>query len=144
MFEALKEAKKAYRKDEIPVGAVVVRNGKIIARGHNLPISKCDTTAHAEVVALRKASKKAGNYRLVGTSVYTTIEPCPMCAGALVNARVREVVFGCRDAKSGACGSVMNIVDNKKLNHRIKIIPGILEEQCRELLQEFFKDKRRK
>ena len=142
MLEALKEARKAYKKDEVPVGAVLVKNGTIIARGHNQPISKLDPTAHAEILALRKASKTLKNYRLYGIILYVTLEPCPMCAGALVHARIKEIVYDCPDVKSGACGSVTNIASNKKLNHRIKITSGILEKECRSLIQKFFKLKR--
>jgi tRNA(adenine34) deaminase len=142
MLEALKEAKKAYGRDEVPVGAVVVSGGRIIGRGHNLPISRRDPSAHAEMSALRGAAKKMNNYRLGGAVMYVTLEPCPMCAGALVNSRIREVVFGCRDARSGACGSVMNIADNAKLNHRVEVTGGVLEKECRELLRKFFREKR--
>ncbi|MHB9155897.1 MAG: tRNA adenosine(34) deaminase TadA [Endomicrobiales bacterium] len=141
--EALKEAKKAEAKGEVPVGAVVVLDDTIVGRGHNLPITRRDPAAHAEILALRKAAKKLANYRLPGCRIYVTIEPCPMCAGALVWARVAEVVFGAADPKAGACGSVFNIVYNKKLNHRLKIRGGVLEQECRSLIQQFFKDKRK-
>jgi tRNA(adenine34) deaminase len=144
MNEALKEAGKAEAKGEVPVGAVIVRDGRIVGRGHNQNILRSDPTAHAEVIALRKASKKLKNHRLAGCTIYVTIEPCPMCAGALVWARIAEVVFGTPDPKAGACGSVMNIVYNKKLNHRMKITGGVLGADCRSLIQDFFKKRRRK
>jgi tRNA(adenine34) deaminase len=140
--EALKEAAKAEILGEVPVGAVVVENDTIVGRGHNLSITKNDPTAHAEIVALRNAAKKLKNYRLPGCKIYVSIEPCPMCAGALVWARIAEVVFGAPDSKAGACGSVVNIVYNKKLAHRMKITGGLLEPECRSLIQNFFKKKR--
>lgn len=142
MLEALREAKKACKKDEVPVGAVVVYGNKIIGRGHNQPITSNDPSAHAEIIALRGAAKKMYNYRLNEARLYVTVEPCPMCAGALVNARVKEIIFGCADAKAGACGSVMNVANSRKLNHRIKVTRGICERQCRGLMQGFFKSKR--
>jgi tRNA(adenine34) deaminase len=141
--EALKEAKKAERKGEVPAGAVVTFNDRIIARGYNQSITSNDPTAHAEIVALRKAAKNLKNYRLSGCRIYVTIEPCPMCAGALVWARVSGLVFGAYDKKAGACGSVANIAHNKKLNHRVKITGGVLEKECSNLIQKFFRKKRR-
>ena len=141
--EALKEARKAERIGEVPVGAIIVQNGKIIARGYNKNITSNDPTAHAEIVALRKAAKKLKNYRLNGCGIYVTIEPCTMCAGALVWARISELVFGAWDAKAGACGSIADIVNNKKLNHRIKTTGGVLEPECRTIIQKFFRKKRR-
>ncbi|MEI8217995.1 MAG: tRNA adenosine(34) deaminase TadA [Elusimicrobiota bacterium] len=143
MARALTEARKALRKGEVPIGAVVVSAGKIIGRGHNLSITANDPTAHAEVVALRAAARTSGYYRLTGCKLFVTIEPCPMCAGALVWARVAEIVFGAKDPKAGACGSVMNIARHRKLNHRIKITAGVMEDDCRQLIQEFFKHKRK-
>ena len=142
MLEALKEAKKAYKKGEVPVGAVVVLNNKIISRGHNTNIILNDISAHAEIQALRKASEKLKNYRLNDCKLYVTLEPCSMCAGALVLARVSAIIFGAYDPKTGACGSVFNIADNKKLNHRIKLTGGVLEKACAGLLKDFFKSKR--
>jgi len=143
MREALKEAKKAYRQDEVPIGAVLVKdNREIIARGHNQPIKTNDPTAHAEIVVLRKAGRKLKNYRLNNTTIYVTVEPCPMCAGALVNARVKNIVYGCNDYKWGACNSVINIVSNKNFNHRLNIIKNILEEDCKKLIQKYFSEKR--
>lgn len=142
MREALKEARKAEVKGEVPVGAVVVNGDRIIGRGHNRNIVLRDPSAHAEILAIRSASKKLNNYRLPGCRIYVTIEPCPMCAGALVWARFSEVIYGARDPKAGACGSVLNIVYNKKLNHRLKSRGGVLEHESRSLIQDFFKKKR--
>ena len=142
--EAIKEAKKAQKSDEVPVGAVIAFNDKIIARGHNESITSNDPSAHAEIAAIRNAAKTLKNYRLDGCKLYVTIEPCPMCAGALIWARISELVFGAYDAKAGACGSVINFLNNKKFNHRIKITGGVLENECRFLMQRFFKNKRKK
>ncbi len=144
MKDAINEAQKALKKHEVPVGAVVVLNNKIIGRGYNKPIGTDDPTAHAEIIALRKAAKKLKNYRLPNTILYVTIEPCAMCAGSLVLARVKEIIFGAKDAKAGACGSVINIAESKKLNHQIKITSGVLEEECKKIIQDFFKSKRKK
>ena len=144
MHEALKEAGKADAKGEVPVGAVVVQDGKIIGRGHNRNIIDRDPSAHAEIAALRKAAGKIRNYRLNGCKIYVTIEPCPMCAGALLWARVSEIIYGAKDIKAGACGSVINVAANKKFNHRIKVTGGVLEKECRTLIQHFFRDKRKK
>ncbi|MBN1823925.1 MAG: tRNA adenosine(34) deaminase TadA [Endomicrobiales bacterium] len=140
--QALAEARKAAKTGEVPVGAVIVRDDRIIARGRNKNIAKNDPTAHAEMEAMRAASKKLSNYRLNGCKLYVTIEPCAMCAGAMVWARISEVVFGANDPKAGACGSVFNIVYNKKLNHRVKITGGVLEKQCRSLIRRFFEKRR--
>ncbi len=143
ILAAIREAKKAYRKNEVPVGAVIVADGKIIARAYNETIRLNDPTAHAEIIALRKAAKKIGNYRLNGCQMYVTVEPCPMCAGALIWARVKELVYGVPDVKSGACGSVVNLFADKKFNHQVKITSGILEEECGNLMQKFFQKRRR-
>lgn len=140
--EALKEAKKASKKCEVPVGCVIVKDGKIISRAHNLTVKRNDPTAHAEILALKKASQKTGNYRLTNCVMYVTIEPCPMCAGAAVWSRLKEVVFGAYDEKSGAAGSVINIANNKKLNHRIKIKGGLLSKECADLMRNFFREHR--
>ena len=140
--EALKEALKAEGKDEVPIGAVIELNGRIISRGHNKSISSNDPTAHAEIEAIRKAAKKLKTYRLNVCKLYVTIEPCPMCAGALVWARVAEIIFGAHDVKAGACGSVLNVAKNKKLNHRIKVTGGVLAGECRGLIQRFFSQRR--
>ncbi|OAQ21372.1 tRNA adenosine(34) deaminase TadA [Thermosulfurimonas dismutans] len=143
MREALREAEAAARKGEVPVGAILVsEEGDILARAHNQPISLCDPTAHAEILALREGAKRLGNYRLLGTTLYVTLEPCPMCAGALVYARVKRLVFGARDAKSGACGTIYNIVNDERLNHRLEVISGLLAEEAARLLRDFFKIRR--
>lgn len=143
MKQALKEAIKAYKKDEVPVGAVLVKDDKIIARAHNLIRKLKDPTAHAEIFAIKKANKKIGNERLPGTKLYVTIEPCAMCAFAIILARVEALVFGATDLKTGACGSVYRIINNKKNNHRVKVIKGILKEECAEIIQKFFREKRK-
>jgi tRNA(adenine34) deaminase len=143
MREALKEAQRAFVKDEVPVGCVVVHKNKIIGRGHNQVEMLKDPTAHAEMLALTSATSSLGSKWLNESSVYVTIEPCSMCAGALVLARVKELFFGAADPKTGACGSVVNIVEHKKLNHRLKVKKGILEAECVSLLKEFFKKKRK-
>ncbi|MFH1656133.1 MAG: tRNA adenosine(34) deaminase TadA [Candidatus Omnitrophota bacterium] len=143
MKEALKEAREAFEKDEVPVGAVVVHKGKIIARAHNQVELLGDPTAHAEMIALTQATNYLRSKWLNDSTLYVTIEPCSMCAGALVLARIKSIYFGANDPKTGACGSVVNIIDNKKLNHRISVKRGILEEECSLLLTEFFKNKRR-
>ncbi len=139
MLEALKEAKLAIKKGEVPIGAIVVSpSEEIIGRGHNMPISLCDPTAHAEILAIREAAKNIGNYRLIGCEIYVTIEPCPMCAGALVYARLKRLVFGARDLKAGACGSVYNIVIDQRLNHQLEVVEGLFAEEAKELIQRFF------
>lgn len=143
MQHALRLAKQARAQHEVPVGAVIVVDGQIIAEGYNQPISTTDPTAHAEIVALRAATTRLGNYRLpAGATLYATLEPCPMCAGAMVHARISRVVFGTRDPRTGAAGSVFNILDSDKLNHRAAIVGGILEQECGELLKGFFKARR--
>lgn len=144
MKEALKEAKKAYDKEEIPVGAVIVRDDKIIARGHNIKELKKDTTKHAEIIAIQKASKKMDAWRLEGCTLYVTLEPCAMCAGALIQSRIKKVVIGTMDKKTGACGSVLNLLEDYKFNHQVEIETGIMETECREILQHFFKELRKK
>ena len=138
MSEAIKEARIAAGKDEVPVGCVVVHKGRIIARAHNQVESLIDPTAHAEMLALTSATNYFKTKWLNDSSLYVTIEPCSMCAGALVLARIKKVYFGAKDPKTGACGSVVNIVNNKKLNHRIKVTSGILEKECGVLLKDFF------
>ncbi len=140
---ALEEAAEAAAKDEVPVGAVVELNGQIIGRGRNLRETTGDPTAHAEIVALREASRKMGTWRLEGAAMFVTLEPCAMCAGALVLARVRRLVFGTRDPKAGAAVSLMNIVHDERLNHRLELKEGILGKACQDILQEFFRKKRR-
>ena len=143
MLEALEEAKKAFHKGEVPIGAVIVKDGEIIGRGHNLTETLKDPTCHAEILAIREASEKLGTPRLTGATMYVTVEPCSMCAGALVWARVSRLYIGAMDAKAGGCGSVMDIVDHPKLNHRIEVETGILKEECETLMKEFFQNLRR-
>ena len=140
--QALEEAKKASKKSEVPVGCVIVKDGKIISRAHNLTVKRNDPTAHAEILALKKAAQKTGNYRLTNCEMYVTIEPCPMCAGAAVWSRIKKIIFGVYDEKSGACGSIVNIANNKKLNHRIGIKGGVLSKECAGLMKKFFKKRR--
>ncbi len=143
MSEALKEAQKAFDEDEVPVGAVIVHNGRIIARGHNQIERLKDPTAHAEMIAITCAANYLDTKWLNEASLYVTIEPCSMCAGAMVLARIKNLYFGANDPKTGACGSVINIVNHKKLNHRIKVIRGILETESSSLLKDFFRKKRK-
>jgi len=144
MLEALKEAQKAFDRDEVPVGSIVVHKDRIIARAHNQIKLLKDPTAHAEMIALTQAAAYLKNERLLETILYVTIEPCAMCSGAMVLGRVKTLVYGAPDPKSGACGSVLNVADNKKLNHRIKIKKDVLKEESSSLLKEFFKKKRNK
>ena len=139
MEEALKEACKAFEKGEVPIGAIIVKDNGIIARAHNLTETLQDPTAHAEIIAIREASKGLKKWRLKDTTLYVTIEPCPMCAGAILQARISNVVFGANEEKSGAVNSVLDILDNPKLNHRPLIFSGVLEGECKELMQTFFK-----
>ena len=143
MKEALKEAKKAYEKLEVPVGAVIVKDGKIIARGHNLKETKKDTTRHAEIIAIEKASKKLGAWRLLDCEMYVTLEPCSMCAGAMINSRIKKLYIGAIDEKTGAVGSVLNLLEDYKFNHNIEVEKGILKEDCEKILKDFFKDLRK-
>lgn len=141
MRRALAEAKSAEKKGEVTVGAVVVADGKIISRGHNEPIRRSDPTAHAEIIAIRRACRKVGNYRLQNCDLYVTLEPCAMCVGAMIHARIRRLVFGAKDPKAGAVVSIMNF-PLEKTNHRIHVEGGILEKECSQLLKEFFRRKR--
>ena len=143
MKEALKEAKKAYEKLEVPVGAVIVKDGKIIARGHNLKETKKDTTEHAEIIAIEKASKKLGVWRLLDCEMYVTLEPCSMCAGAMINSRIKKLYIGALDKKTGAVGSVLNLLEDYKFNHNIEVEKGILKEDCEKILKDFFKNLRK-
>ncbi|MCX5905795.1 MAG: tRNA adenosine(34) deaminase TadA [Deltaproteobacteria bacterium] len=142
MHLALEEARRAGEEGEVPVGAVLVREGKIIARGHNRPITLSDPTAHAEILALREGAAKVGNYRLPGSRLYVTVEPCVMCAGALLQARVMRLVYGAEDWKGGGVHSLFSLLEDQRLNHRVEVKSGVLLEECREILQRFFKDKR--
>ncbi len=143
MKEALKEAKKAYDKLEVPVGVVIVNNGEIIARAHNVKEEKQDTTRHAEIIAIQKASKKLNNWRLTNCEMYVTLEPCSMCAGALIQSRIKKVYIGTMDPKTGACGSVLNLLEDFTFNHKVEIETGILQKECEELLKNFFKELRK-
>ena len=143
MKEALKEAKKAYEILEVPVGAVIVKDGKIIARGRNLKETKKDTTRHAEIIAIEKASKKLGAWRLLDCEMYVTLEPCSMCAGAMINSRIKKLYIGAIDEKTGAVGSVLNLLEDYKFNHNIEVEKGILKEDCEKILKDFFKDLRK-
>ncbi|MBW1676667.1 MAG: tRNA adenosine(34) deaminase TadA [Deltaproteobacteria bacterium] len=143
MREALLEAQQAAREDEVPVGAVLVaQDGTVLAKAHNRTIALCDPTAHAEILALRAASLALGNYRLLNTALYVTIEPCIMCMGALLQARVARIVFGARDPKCGGAGSCYNLAADTRLNHTIAVQGGLLENECRELIQDFFRTRR--
>ena len=144
MSEALKEAGEAFDRDEVPVGAVIAHKGRIIARAHNQTVMLKDPTAHAEMIAITQAASYLKSERLLDSSIYVTIEPCSMCAGALVLARVKRIIYGAKDPKTGACGSVTNIATNRRLNHRIKVTSGVLKKDCSSLLSEFFKNKRKK
>jgi tRNA(adenine34) deaminase len=143
MQAALVEARQAWEKDEVPVGAIVVSpEGEIIGRGHNQPIASHDPTAHAEIMALRQAAARVGNYRLPGCILYVTIEPCIMCLGALLQARIRRLVFGAPDPKGGACVSLYRLPEDERLNHRLEVVAGVAEAECRDLLQAFFRQRR--
>ena len=144
MKEALKEAKKAYNKLEVPVGAVIVHEGKIIARAHNLKETKKDTTCHAEILAIQKASKKWSAWRLLNCDMYVTLEPCSMCAGAIIGARIRKLYIGTMDEKTGACGSVLNLIEDYPFNHKVEKETGILQVECEAILKNFFKELRKK
>jgi tRNA(adenine34) deaminase len=142
MFAALDEARRAAEAGEVPVGAVVVAEGRIVGRGYNQPISAGDPTAHAEIVALRDAARAVGNYRLTGSRLYVTVEPCLMCAGALVHARVGTLVYGTAEPKAGAIVSAFRAYDHPTLNHRVAVVAGVLEAECRDLVQRFFRERR--
>ena len=143
MLMAIDEADKARQLQEVPIGAVIIgRDGAVLATSHNQVITRADPTAHAEILSLRKACRTAGNYRLPGTTLYVTVEPCPMCMGAIVHARMERIVFGAYDLKWGAAGSLYNLPADSRLNHRVEIVSGILEEPCRQLMQDFFRAKR--
>lgn len=141
---ALAEAKKAYDKEEVPVGAVIVQDGKIIAKAHNLKETKNDTICHAEILAIQKASKKLKKWRLTDCEMYVTLEPCSMCTGALINCRLKKLYIGTMDTKTGACGSVLNLLEDYKFNHVVEIETGILQKDCEKILKDFFKFLRKK
>lgn len=144
MQVALSLAEKAYKKDEVPVGALVVRGGKIISQAYNKRQKSQDATLHAEIIAIKKACKRLRTFRLNDCELYVTLEPCAMCSGAIINARVGTVVFGAYDQKYGCCGSIYNLPEDKRFNHRAKVIGGILEKECSEILTKFFESKRGK
>lgn len=143
MLQAYKQAELAYEKDEVPVGVVIVKDGKIIARAHNSKEITQDALQHSELLAIRKACKKLQSWRLIDCDLYVTLEPCYMCAGAIVNARIKRVIFGAYDKKAGCCGTIYNLVQDKNFNHRVKEVKGgVLEKQCGEILSKFFAEKR--
>ena len=139
MKEALKEAKKAYDKLEVPVGAVIVKNGKIIARGYNQKETKKDTIKHAEIIAIEKASKKLDSWRLNDCEMYVTLEPCSMCAGAIINSRIKKIYIGTLDEKTGAVGSVLDLFSDYTFNHKVEVEKGIMQKDCEKILKDFFK-----
>lgn len=142
MKEAIRQAKKAYRLDETPIGCVIVHEGKIIGRGYNRRNTNKSPLAHAEITAIRKASKKLGDWRLEECTLYVTLEPCQMCAGAIIQSRVTRVVVGCMNPKAGCAGSVLNLLDVKAFNHQAELITGVLEEECSALMTGFFRELR--
>ena len=142
MREAIKQARKAYGMGESPIGCVIVRGDQIVARGYNRRTADHNTLAHAEVIAIRKACKKEGDWRLEGCRMYVTLEPCPMCAGALLQCRMDEVVIGCMSPKSGCAGSVINLLEMDGFNHKVKVTHGVLEEECQTMMREFFRELR--
>ena len=139
MREALKEAKKAYNKLEVPVGAVIVKDGEIISRAHNIKETKKDTTKHAEILAIQRASKKLNSWRLNDCEMYVTLEPCPMCAGAIIQSRIKKIYIGAMDEKTGACGSVLNLIEDYKFNHKVEIEKGLLKAESEKILKDFFR-----
>lgn len=142
MRAALDQAREAERHGEVPIGALVVLDGAIIGEGYNQPVGSHDATAHAEIVALRDAGRRAGNYRLTGATLYVTVEPCQMCVGAMIHARIARVVYGTREPKAGAIESAMRAHEHPALNHRMIATGGVLEDECRAVIQEFFRDRR--
>lgn len=139
MKEALKEAQKAYNKEEVPVGAVIVKDNKIIARAHNLKETSLNAVSHAEILAIQKACKKLGAWRLTDCDMYVTLEPCSMCAGALINSRIRKLYIGTNDPKTGACGSKLNLLEDIEFNHTIEIERDVMQKECETILKDFFK-----
>ena len=144
MQRAIAEAGKARAKDEVPIGCIIVKDGRIIARGHNLRESSRDPAAHAELIAIRKAARKLSSWRLLDTILYVTLEPCIMCMGAIILARIPTVVFGCFDPKGGAAGTLYDLSNDPRLNHRVELVPQVLEGECSSLLSKFFSDLRRR
>lgn len=144
MREALRQAKKAYRLEETPIGCVIVHEGKIIGRGYNRRNTDKSPLAHAEITAIKKASRKLGDWRLEGCTLYVTLEPCQMCAGAIVQSRVERVVVGCMNPKAGCAGSILNLLDVKEFNHQVELTTGVREEECSRMMKEFFRELREK
>lgn len=142
MKQALKEAGKAYHRGEVPIGAVIVIDDRVVARGHNLRETTSDPTAHAEIVAIRKLTKKKQSWRLENAKIFVTIEPCSMCAGAILWTRMQAIIFGAKDEKGGACGTCYNLFEQKGLNHSLTIQGGVREEECRTIVQQFFRERR--
>jgi tRNA(adenine34) deaminase len=143
MLKAISQAKHAYDKGEAAVGAIIVKDGKIIARGHNQKEAKLDVTSHAEIEAIRKAAKKLGTWRLDGCDMYVTLEPCPMCAGAIIQSRIRTLYIGAMDNRAGAAGSIVDLFRVQQFNHRVDVVIGVLHEQCAEILKRFFETLRK-
>jgi len=143
MKEAIKQAKKAAKIGEVPIGCVIVYEGKVIARGYNKRNTKKNTLAHAEIIAMNKASKVVGDWRLEGCTMYVTLEPCQMCAGAIVQARMDRVVVGTMNKKAGCCGSVLNLLDMQEFNHQVELVTGVMEEECAEVISGFFRELRK-
>jgi tRNA(adenine34) deaminase len=142
MEEALREAQRALTLGEVPVGAIVVHEGRIVGRGCNRPLSSNDPTAHAEILALREAAQTVSNYRLLDCDLYVTVEPCAMCAGAITHARIRRLIYGAEDAKAGAVHSMLQVLNHPKLNHKVEVSSGVLAARCMDLLQAFFRERR--
>ena len=140
---ALKEASKAKEIDEVPIGAVIVKDNKVIAKGHNLRETKKDPLGHAELVAIKKAAKKIGDWQLVGCDLYVTIEPCIMCSGAIIQSRIARVIYGADDIKGGGFGSSINVLDAKNINHTPEVIKGVMKDECSQIIKEYFKSKRK-
>ena len=143
MKEAIKEAQKAYKKLEVPVGAVIVKDGEILARAHNLKETKFDTTKHAEILAIQKARKKLKSWRLIDCELYITLEPCSMCAGAIINSRIKKIYIGAMDEKTGAAGSKLNLFKDYTFNHNVEVETNVMKEECEEILKNFFKELRK-
>ncbi|MEJ8548361.1 tRNA adenosine(34) deaminase TadA [Brevibacillus borstelensis] len=144
MRAAMQEAEKAAALGEVPIGAVIVRNGEIVGRGFNLRETQKDPTLHAEMIAIREASARLGGWRLIGCTLYVTLEPCPMCAGAIVQSRMEQVVYGAKDPKAGCAGTLMNLLDEQRFNHQVPVIEGVLAEECGQMLKDFFRGLRKK
>ena len=142
MAQALALARQAEQEGEVPVGALLVKDGNILGAGYNCPISQHDPSAHAEMQAIRQAAQKIGNYRLTDTTLYVTLEPCAMCAGLLVHSRIKRLVFGASDPKSGACGGALNVIGDPAMNHQVEVTAGVMADECGALLSEFFRNKR--